>query len=69
MLSRYQPHPGSQMPAIFEVSTITNSGDNCRRSLGPSATYAGNALANVTLAEDGFDLLVEVSDFFVELQK
>ncbi|RAS02304.1 hypothetical protein DEU52_13352 [Ensifer adhaerens] len=57
------------MPAIFEVSTITNSGDNCRRSLGPSATYAGNALANVTLAEDGFDLLVEVSDFFVELQK
>jgi hypothetical protein len=69
MLPRHQAHPGGQMSAILKVCSITDSRDNCRRSLRADATYLGDTLANIALAEDGFDLLVEVSDLFVELQK
>lgn len=57
------------MPAILEVFTITDSGDNCRRSFWANATNPGNTLANFALAEDCFNLPIEVFDLFVELQK
>lgn len=69
MLSRHKSHPCSQMSAILEVCPITNSSHHCRRSLWADTPYFGNTLANGALAEDGLDLLVEVSDLFVELQK
>jgi hypothetical protein len=69
MLSRHKSHPCSQVPAILEVCPITNSSNHCRRSLWADTPYFGNTLANGALAEDGLDLLVEVSDLFVELQK
>ena len=69
MLSRHKPHPCRQVPAILEVGSIPNSGNDCRCSLWADTTYLGDTLANVALAEDGFDLLIEVSDLFVELQK
>ena len=57
MLSRHKAHPCSQVPAILEVASITNSGNDCGCSLWADATDLGNTLANVALAEDGFDLL------------
>lgn len=69
MLSRHKPHPCRQVPAILEIASITNSGNDCRCSFWADATYPRDTLANVALAEDGFDLLIEVSDLFVELQK
>jgi hypothetical protein len=57
------------VPAILKVGSITNSGNDCRCSLWADTTYLGDTLANVALAEDGFNLLIEVSDLFVELQK
>ena len=69
MLSRHKAHPCRQVPAILEVCSIPNSGNDCRCSLWADTTYLGDTLANVALAEDGFDLLIEVSDLFVELQK
>lgn len=69
MLSRHKAHPCSQMPAVLEVCSITNSGNDCGRRLWADATYLRDPLANVALAEDGVDLLVKVSDLFVELQK
>jgi hypothetical protein len=62
MLSRHKPHPCRQVPAIFKVGSITNSGNDCRCSLWADTTYLGDTLANVALAEDGFNLLIEVSD-------
>src|SRR5690606_8551651 len=69
MLSRHKPHPCRQVPAILEVGSITNSGNDCRCSLWADATYLGDTLANVALTENGFDLLVEVSDLFIDLQQ
>lgn len=69
MLSRHKAHPCRQVPAILKICSITNSRDNCRRSLRADATNLGDTLTNIALAEDGFDLLVEVFDLFVELQK
>ena len=69
MLSRHKPHPCRQVPAILKVGSITNSGNDCCCSLWADTTYLGDTLANVALAEDGFNLLIEVSDLFVELKK
>lgn len=69
MLSRHKAHPCRQVPAILEVGSITNSGNDCRCSLWADATDIGDALADLALAEDGFDLLVEVSDLFIDLQQ
>lgn len=69
MLSRHKAHPCSQVPTILEVCPITNSRYNCCRSFRTDATYLGDTLTNIALAEDGLDLLVGVFDLFVELQK
>ncbi|MCY1239286.1 hypothetical protein D9M72_520740 [compost metagenome] len=69
MLSRHKAHPCRQVPAILEVGSITNSGNDCRCNLWADATDLGDALADLALAEDGFDLLVEVSDLFIDLQQ
>lgn len=61
VLSRHKAHPCRQVPTILEVGSITNSGNDCRCSLWADATYLGDTLADVALAEDGFDLLVKVS--------
>ncbi len=69
MLSRHKAHPCCQVPAILEVGSFTNRGNDCRCSLRADATDLRYTLADVALAEDGVDLLVEVSDLFIDLQQ
>lgn len=57
-----QSHPFHQVPPNLEACSITNRSNDCRWSLRAGATQLRYTLADIALAKDGVDLLVEVSD-------
>ena len=69
MLARHEPKPGGQMPAIPELLTIADSGNNRRCRLRSNALDPDDPLAGWALLENLSDLLVKRSNPTIQVAK
>ncbi len=68
-LARDKPDPGSKMPSVFELGSITDGRDNCRGRLGADALDGSDAPAWLTFEEYSIDLLIERGDTLIKVSE
>lgn len=69
MLPWDETHPGSQMPTVFELGTVSDSRNHWHCGIGTYATNACDTLTGIIGPEDCFNAAVESLDPHIHLAK
>src|ERR1700739_4671914 len=69
MLPRHQSQPGGALAAVLEIFSVAHSGHKSCRSEWPDSLYRRHALAGFAGSMQGFDLLIEGRDLFLQRQQ